>query len=50
VAATLDAIGAVNDANAALEYNPNETLLLEALLVRLSSAGAPVSYSPTRPS
>jgi DNA polymerase III subunit delta' len=50
VAATLDAIGAVNGANEALEFNPNETLLLEALLVRLSSAGAAVSYSPSRPS
>jgi DNA polymerase-3 subunit delta' len=50
VAATLDAIAAVDEANEALEYNPNETLLLEALLVRLSSAGAAVSYSPSRPS
>jgi DNA polymerase-3 subunit delta' len=49
VAATLDAIGAVNAANEALEFNPNETLLLEALLVRLSSAGAAGSYSPSRP-
>jgi DNA polymerase-3 subunit delta' len=39
VAATLDAIDAVHDANEALEYNPNEALLLQALLVRLSSAG-----------
>jgi DNA polymerase-3 subunit delta' len=39
VAATLDAIEAVHDANEALEYNPNEALLLQALLVRLSSAG-----------
>jgi DNA polymerase III subunit delta' len=37
VAATLDAIDAVHDANEALEFNPNEALLLEALLVRLSS-------------
>jgi DNA polymerase-3 subunit delta' len=39
VAATLDAIEAVHEANEALEYNPNEALLLQALLVRLSSAG-----------
>jgi DNA polymerase-3 subunit delta' len=49
-AATLDAIAAVDEANEALEFNPNETLLLEALLVRLSTAGAAVSYSPSRPS
>jgi hypothetical protein len=39
VAATLDAIDAVHDANEALEFNPNEALLLQALLVRLSSTG-----------
>jgi DNA polymerase-3 subunit delta' len=39
VAATLDAIDAVHDANEALEFNPNEALLLQALLVRLSSPG-----------
>ncbi len=39
VAATLEAIDAVHEANEALEYNPNEALLLQALLVRLSSAG-----------
>ena len=50
VAATLDAIAAVDEANEALEYNPNETLLLEALLVRLSSPGGAVAHSPSRPS
>jgi hypothetical protein len=50
VAAALDAIAAVNEANEALEFNPNETLLLEALLVRLSVAGASVSYSHLRQS
>jgi hypothetical protein len=40
VAATLDAIDAVHDANEALEFNPNEALLLEALLVRLSSGAS----------
>lgn len=49
VAATLDAVAAVNEANEALEFNPNEALLLEALLVRLSAAAARVSYSPSRP-
>jgi DNA polymerase-3 subunit delta' len=50
VAAALEAIAAVNEANEALEFNPNETLLLEALLVRLSAAGASLSYPHLRPS
>jgi DNA polymerase-3 subunit delta' len=50
LAAALDAIAAVNEANEALEFNPNESLLIEALLVRLSAAGAGVSHSPLRAS
>jgi hypothetical protein len=32
----LEAIGVIHDLNANLAYNPNETIQLQALLVRLS--------------
>lgn len=46
--ACLEALDAVSKANEALAYNPNEALLLQALLVRLSGLG--LTYSTRRPS
>jgi DNA polymerase-3 subunit delta' len=40
------AVGAVRAANASLLHNPNETLLLQALLVRLPQAPAILAASP----
>ncbi len=39
VAACEQAVGLIAESAASLEHNPNETLLLQALLVRLGSIG-----------
>ncbi|MDQ3575372.1 MAG: hypothetical protein M3404_10725, partial [Actinomycetota bacterium] len=45
--ACLDALDAIAAANEALTRNPNQALLLQALLVRLSALG--LAYSPSSP-
>jgi DNA polymerase-3 subunit delta' len=47
-AASLRAIEAITTAAESLEFNPNETLLLQALMVRLSGATAPATPAGTR--
>ena len=49
-AAAITALEAVDDVVKALERNPNESLLLQSLLVRLSDAARVVRYSSPGPS
>jgi DNA polymerase-3 subunit delta' len=49
-AAALDAVDAIRTATESLEFNPNETLLLQALMVRLSGATASGTPAGTRAS
>jgi DNA polymerase III subunit delta' len=49
-AAAITALEAIDASAKGLERNPNEPLLLEALLIRLSDAASAVRYSSTGPS